>query len=140
MWESLLGSALTPTLTETALQGAGETLVPAITDEAINTGINSAITGGMSNIGNMAGTTFQPIGAGLVNPTGIFGSWANFGDAIMGDQAKNLFDISGKLYGAYNQGKQLDQAKNIQNQQLAMSQDAYNRDKLADQRRQKLVF
>jgi hypothetical protein len=71
---------------------------------------------------------------------GMFSSLGNFGNAMMGDQGANLFKGLGGAYNAYSQGKALNNANDIQRQQLAMQQDAYNRDKTADTNRQKLVF
>lgn len=139
MWESLFGSAITPAIQAGIGETAMQTALPAITDEALNAGVNTMLTGGLSNVGTTALGT-MPQGVLPTVGQGMFDSLGNFGKALISDQAGNVFKGLGGAYSAYNQGKALDQAKNIQNAQLAMSQDAYNRDKTADQRRQKLVF
>lgn len=139
MWEALLGSAITPTIQAGVGEAATQALTPAITDEAIGFGLNNALTNGMSNIGTntMGQVTPQMLqGAGK----GLFDTLGGFGKTLMSDQAGNAFNALGGLYQMYNQGQAFDQAKNIQNEQMALAKDAYNRDKTADERRQKLVF
>lgn len=165
MWESLFGSALTPAIQA----GAGEalaTMTPALADTALTTGVDQALAGTLPNmLGNSTAglgvdSVFQQLGNvpmftgdGMLIPTateamnalptagqGLFDNFGDYTKMLGSDQAQNIAKVGFGGYNAYNQGKTLDQAKNIQNQQLAMSQDAYNRDKSADQRRQKLVF
>jgi len=144
MWEALLGSAMTPAVTaglgETAIQSA----VPALTDTAINAGLDQAMTGGLSNIG--ASTIGQAVGGNAVQSfipqvgAGMFDSLGGFTNAMGSDQASNIAKMGLGGYNAYQQGKALDNAQNIQQQQMAQSQDAYNRDKTASENRQKLTF
>jgi len=92
-------------------------------------------TDGMFNVDGL------PIAeSNLAQSNGMFDSLGAFGKALGSDQAKNIATIGFGGYNAYNTGKALNSAKDIQRQQLQQSQDAYNRDKTADQRRQKLVF
>lgn len=153
MFADIIGSALAPAVSNIAT----DAVAPVATDmalEAINPALNTlaksalqtgvvdgALTGTQgifdalgSGIGKLGQTTAQGVGDGM------FDSIGNFTKAITSDQAQNGFKILGQGYDIYNKGKQLDNAQNIQNQQLAMQQDVYARDKSADQRRQKLVF
>lgn len=166
--EALANTAV-PAVTDSMMAGAGEALantaVPAVTDTALQTGINTAVPATMGNsVGNFAMTPAMVNGAidnlpnaisnngfnmlgqagnqAIANtaPTGIMESLGKIGNALTSDQAKNAFSILGTGYNMYNQGQALNNAKDIQRQQLQMSKDAYGRDKVADQRRQKLVF
>jgi len=166
MWESLFGSAVAPALTEATTQGIGEAMIPTITDTLATQGADQALAGTLPNmIGSQTaglgvdqafqqlGTQFLPanmagFGEGMVGQasmnaipqTGMFEQLGGFGKSLLGDQTQNIAKVGLGGYNAYNQGKAINQAKRIQDQQMAMSQDAYNRDKSADQRRQKLVF
>ena len=146
MWESLFGSAIAPAV-QAGANEAMQTAIPALTDTAINAGLDSAITGGMGNVGTSMLGNALPTGVNAVaNPMlagagqGMFSSLGNFGNALTSDQGANVFKGLGGAYNAYSQGKALNNANDIQRQQLAMQQDAYNRDKTADTNRQKLVF
>lgn len=140
MWETLLGSAVTPAIQAGAGEGAIQAVTPALTDEAINAGITATLGNTLGNVG------VNTLPTGLANGLpqglggGMFSSLGNFGSALGSDTASNIYQGLGGAYNMYNQGQSLDQAKNVQNKQLAMQQDVYNRDKSADERRQKLVF
>jgi hypothetical protein len=137
--EPLIGNLLSSFATPAITTGVSEAAMPVVTDAVIDAGVNQAITGGLSNIG---ATTMGQVAPELASGVGqgMFSSLGNFGNAMMGDQGANLFKGLGGAYNAYSQGKALNNANDIQRQQLAMQQDAYNRDKTADTNRQKLVF
>lgn len=140
MWESLFGSAITPAVQAGIGETAVNTVLPELASGAIDAGVSTALTGGLSNVGlNTLGQTL-PQGVMQGAGQGMFSSLGNFGNALMSDQGANAFKALGQGYGLYNQGQALNNAQDIQNRQLKMSEGAYNRDKTADERRQKLVF
>lgn len=146
MWEALMGSAIAPAVQAGIGEAAMQTAVPAITDTAMQAGLDQALTGGLSNIG--ASTMGQAVGGSGVQSfipqigagAGMFDSLGGFANALGSDQALNVAKMGLGGYNAYKSGQAMDNAQNIQSAQLAQSQDAYNRDKTADQNRQKLVF
>lgn len=139
MWDQLFGSAITPAIQAGIGETAMQTALPAITDQAIDTGVNTMLTGGLSNVGTTALGT-MPQGVLPAVGQGMFDSLGNFGKALTSDQAGNVFKALGQGYGMYNQANAMDNMQNLQREQLAMNKDAYARDKSADERRQKLVF
>lgn len=60
--------------------------------------------------------------------------------ALGSDAFKNISGLGVQGFGALQTADALKQAKKIQNAQLGMAQDAYARNKLADEARQKLTF
>ena len=83
-----------------------------------------------ANVANIAGNTV----AGTA--TDNF-DWKNF---LGGDQFKSLLQGGAGLYSAYKAGQGIDAQTKIANQSMAMAQDAYRRDKEAEEKRQNLNF
>jgi len=148
--ETAIDTGLTNALAGTGLNSIGQYTAGLGLDQAlIGSGLNNSmfqalgqVPSGFTNAGiqeasNLATSAGLPSQAG-----GMFDGITNSGvwNALGSDQAKNIAGIGFGGYNAYNQGKALNNANDIQRQQLAMQQDAYNRDKTADTNRQKLVF
>ena len=163
--DSLFGSAITPAVTA----GVGEVAMPALTDTAIQTAV-PAMTDTALNpaLNGLANSTFQTgVGTGLVDSSlfdalgsgiggqtlngaeqavapevtgGMFDSLGGFTNAMGSDQALNIAKIGMGGYNSYKQGQAVDNARRVQDRQLAMQEEAYGRNKSADERRQKLVF
>jgi len=62
------------------------------------------------------------------------------GDFLKSDQGANILKGGAGLYGAYSANQLGKDQLGIQNQQLLMQQDAYNRNVKADEARQNLNF
>lgn len=60
--------------------------------------------------------------------------------ALGSDAFKNIAGMGVQGFNAMQNADALKQLKNTEKAKLAMSQDAYNRNKLADEARQKLTF
>lgn len=156
-----VGEVAMPALTDTAIQ----TAVPAMTDTALNpalnglanstfqTGVGTGLVDGAFMGAGKEGM-FDALGSGIggqalagaeqvVDPavtSGMFDSLGGFTNAMGSDQALNIAKIGMGGYNSYKQGQAVDNARRVQNRQLAMQEEAYGRNKSADERRQKLVF
>ncbi len=63
--------------------------------------------------------------------------WSKF---LQSDQFSNLLGAGTGLFGAYQADKALDKQFDIADQSMAMSQDVFQRDKDAEERRRNLNF
>lgn len=149
--ETAVDAGLTNALAGTGVNSLGQSTAGLAIDPAlIGTGMNDAMFQslgqmgqGFTNAGIQEGSNFATE-AGLQGATGrgLFDGITNSGawQALGSDQAKNIIGLGVGGFNAFNQGKGLSNANKIQKEQLAMSKDAYNRDKKSDEQRQKLVF
>jgi hypothetical protein len=148
--DTTIDAGLTNALAGTGLNSLGQATAGLGLDQtAIGAGLNN---GYFQSLGNLpVGFTDAGVGEASNFATGVglqgqaggmFDGITNSGlfQTLGSDQAKNIAGIGFNAYNAMNQSRAIDDAKKIQKEQLAMSQDAYNRDKRADERRQKLVF
>ena len=113
----------------------------------------SGLWSGLSNIGSSIsngagslwdsitniGTSSVPTATADVASTATKAS-PSLWSALGSDAFKNIAGLGVKGFGALQNADALKQTKKIQNAQLSMAQDAYNRNKLADEARQKLTF
>jgi len=110
----------------------------------------SSLWSGLSNLGstisNGAGSLWDSITSiGTNVPTAEIASTAtkaspSLWSALGSDAFKNVAGMGVAGYNALQSADALSQQKKLQNEQLAMAKDAYNRNKLADEARQKLTF
>ena len=86
----------------------------------------------------MAGPTniLSSLGTGLTN---MF-EGLDIGDILKGDNLWDGLSTGADLWGAYNTGKAMDKQFNLADRNMAMTEDAYRRDKEAEERRQNLNF
>ena len=113
--DSILQEAMIPTIAEAGLD-------EVTLDSILKSGAFSGIA--------------KPAGEQLASE-GIMSQLSN----LFGDKGvTNAIDIGGKAYGAYDTHQARKDAQDFQNKQLAMSQDAYNRNVEADEKRQSLNF
>lgn len=150
--ESIFGSAMTPAVTSGIGEAAVQTAVPTMTDATLNAGVDQAISGTMANsLGQISGNTFNQIGKqGVANsipdvaPTSMWDSIGDYagkaGNFMTSNQGANAMKLGTGAFNMYNQNKGMNHQIDVQNAQLAQSEDAYARNKAADERRQKLVF
>lgn len=82
------------------------------------------------------GEVLSTIGNAATDLTKGF-DWSKF---LQSDQFSNLLGAGANIWGAYNANEAMDKQFKLADQSMAMSQDAYNRDKEAEQRRQNLNF
>lgn len=123
----MAGEAFLGALGQTAAQGAGQA--------ALN-GASQGLLGQFQSMANPALT--QGLSQGLLSQIANMGTKGL--DFLTSDQTMNMLNTgTGVLNGLSNrkQGKKL---SNMYDQQMAMTQDAYNRDKEADSKRQLLNF
>lgn len=149
--------ALAPAISSGVGEAALQSITPTLTDAALNAGVDSALAGMLPNqLGNATAglgldSVFQTLGQGMPiqngftmagnEAGGLFGDWGSRAMDMLGnEQVKNFTTLGSAGLNAMNNANALSNAKQIQQEQLAMSKDAYNRDREADQRRQKLVF
>lgn len=119
----MAGEAFLSAIGQTAAQGAGQAA------------LNTASQGLLSQL--------QTLGTPAITQ-GIMSQLANLGqkglDFAMSDQGINLLSAGGGILKGLSDRKQGKKLSNLYDRQFAMSQDAYNRDKEADQKRQLLNF
>lgn len=104
--------------------------------------IGSTISTGAGNLWDTItniGTTNVPTATADVASTASKAS-PSLWSALGSDAFKNIAGLGVQGFGALQNADALKQSKRIQNAQLSMAQDAYNRNKLADEARQKLTF
>ena len=87
-------------------------------------------------IGEVLGSVAGAAGNAAADLTQGF-DWSNF---LQSDQFSNLLGTGADLWGAYNANEAMDKQFKLADQSMAMSQDAYQRDKDAEERRQNLNF
>lgn len=118
---------------------AGEFFLSALGQQAgqsaANTALNSASNGMLSNMMSM----------GLPNlNTGLLSSLSGLGgkiwDTVGSEQFGNAVQAGSSLFNGWNQYNQGKDYSKILKSQEARASDAYNRDKIADEKRQLLVF
>lgn len=102
--------------------------------------IGSSISSGVGSLWDSVtniGTATAPVAEVASTATKATPSlWSALGS----DAFKNIAGLGVSGFGALQNADALKQQKNIQNEQLAMAKDAYSRNKLADEARQKLTF
>ena len=86
----------------------------------------------------MPGTTdiMSSIGSGL---TDLFKDF-DLGSILKSDQLWKGLDAGAGLWGAYNSEQAMDKTFALADKNMAMTEDAFNRDKEAEERRQSLNF
>ena len=99
----------------------------------IGSSISDGVSGLWNNISSI-GTTAPDIASTATKASPSL--WSALGS----DAFKNVAGMGVAGYNALQNSDALSQQKSIQNAQLAMAKDAYNRNKLADEARQKLSF
>ena len=106
--------------------------------------IGSSISDGVSGLWNNISSigTATPAIAGATSDIASTATKASpsLWSALGSDAFKNVAGMGVAGYNALQNSDALSQQKSIQNAQLAMAKDAYNRNKLADEARQKLSF
>ena len=65
---------------------------------------------------------------------------SGFTDMLQSDQLWSGLSTGADLWGAYNTQNALDKQFKLADQNMAMTQDAFNRDKESEERRQNLNF
>lgn len=160
--ETAVQSAL-PTITDTAIDTglanslagtglnslgqatAGLGLDPTLVGNGLNNSLFQSLgqmPQGFTNAGIGEASNFMTdMGLAPQTSGGMFGEWGDKAMGVLGsDQFKNATALGVGGFNAINQANAISNANDIQKQQLQQSQDAYGRDKKADERRQKLVF
>lgn len=111
---------------------------------SLGTDGSTALANGASAVPQVAGVAVETpfVESGIANATaeGVTKTSPSLWSALGSDAFKNVAGLGVAGYNALNTAGALKQQKNIQNAQLAMAKDAYNRNKLADEARQKLSF
>jgi len=110
----------------------------------------SSLWSGLSNLGSTISNGASSLWDGITSigtnvPTAEIASTAtkaspSLWSALGSDAFKNVAGMGVAGYNALQSADALSQQKKLQNEQLAMAKDAYNRNKLADEARQKLTF
>lgn len=136
LWDSIssTGASALPSIdysniATTGINSGADAFLQGATPSLAGIANDSLISNQISNIGNNSGL--------WGNISDGFGKVSDF---ALGDQGKNLFDIGSQGYKLWNQNDMMKYQKGLMNKQEARASDAYNRDKLADERRRNLQF
>jgi len=143
--DAILQSIFNPAMIQGTDAIVNSALAPSIANIGVEGGMDALLNASLGNaaIGSTAQNALQQ-GAG-----NIFGVGTNMGEQSFGSQLSDLFGDKGfnQAVDTGFKGFQLadtmgarKDAQKFQNEQLAMSKDAYNRNVEADEKRQSLNF
>ena len=138
-------TTVAPAVAETATQSIAPTMFEQLGMNAMGEALPAVGAQPLGNLGQIAGGVADAGGVGTFDMLGAYaGQGADMlGDAgnfLVGDQGQNAMKIASQGYNMYGQNQAMQNAKRIQDEQLRQSQDAFNRDKTAEEKRSKLNF